>query len=131
MSLSKSTHKPGFRPKRTNFSSGVSDGHQVDSVHPETPGQIPRPARFPFGKEAFFVLARTVWRLTISGLPSAAPKGGAYSLVPRHFRIAQRRTERCKEIDGLRGGVPMYAAQENPKIDAARAEKGTFLMETN
>ncbi len=56
---------------------------------------------------------------------------GAYSLVPRHFRIAQRRTERCKEIDGLRGGVPMYAAQENPKIDAARAEKGTFLMETN
>ncbi len=55
---------------------------------------------------------------------------GAYSLVPRHFQIAERRTERCKEIEGLRGGVPMCAAQENPKIDAARAEKGTFRMET-
>ncbi len=42
-------------------------------------------------------VARTVWRLVISGLPSAAPKGGAYSLAPRHFRIAQRRTERCKD----------------------------------
>ncbi len=29
----------------------------------------------------------------------------AYSLVPRLFRIAQRRTERCKEIEGLRRGV--------------------------
>ncbi|MGO9021180.1 MAG: hypothetical protein ACLQVJ_22805, partial [Syntrophobacteraceae bacterium] len=42
-------------------------------------------------------VARTVWRLVISGLPSAAPKGGAYSLAPRHFRIAQRRTERCRK----------------------------------
>ena len=50
------------------------------SVHPETPGQIPRPARFPFGKEAFFVLARTVSRPAISGLPSAAPKGARKSM---------------------------------------------------
>jgi len=28
-----------------------------------------------------------------------------------------------KEIEGLRGGVHKYAAQENPKIDTARAEK--------
>ncbi len=30
----------------------------------------------------------------------------------------------------MRGGVHRYAAQENPKIDTARAEKGTFRMET-
>jgi len=28
-----------------------------------------------------------------------------------------------KETEDLRGGVQMYAAQENPKIDAARGEK--------
>ena len=36
-----------------------------------------------------------------------------------------------KEIEGLRGGVHRYAAQENPKIDTARVEKGTFRMETS
>jgi len=36
-----------------------------------------------------------------------------------------------KEIKGLRGGVHRYAAQANPKIDAARAEKNRFRMETN
>jgi hypothetical protein len=36
-----------------------------------------------------------------------------------------------KEIEGLRGGVPMYAAQEAPKIDTARAEKDSFRMETS
>jgi hypothetical protein len=35
-----------------------------------------------------------------------------------------------KEIEGLRGGVRWYAAQANPKIDAARAEKDRFRMET-
>ena len=36
-----------------------------------------------------------------------------------------------KEIEGLRGGVPMYAAQETPKIDTARAEKDSFRTETS
>jgi len=36
-----------------------------------------------------------------------------------------------KEIEGLRGGVQEYAAQESPKIDAAKAEKDPFRMETN
>ncbi len=36
-----------------------------------------------------------------------------------------------KEIEGLRGGVHGYAAQAIPKIDAARAEKDPFLMETS
>jgi hypothetical protein len=36
-----------------------------------------------------------------------------------------------KEIEGLRGGVPMYAAQETPKIDTVRAEKDPFRTETN
>jgi len=31
----------------------------------------------------------------------------------------------------LCGGVHRYAAQENSQIDTARAEKGTFRMETN
>jgi hypothetical protein len=35
-----------------------------------------------------------------------------------------------KEIEGLRGGVRWYAAQASPKIDAARAEKNRFRMET-
>ncbi len=35
-----------------------------------------------------------------------------------------------KEIKGLRGGIHRYAAQENPEIDTASAEKGTFRMET-
>jgi hypothetical protein len=34
-----------------------------------------------------------------------------------------------KEIEGLRGGVRWYAAQANPKIDAARAEKDRFRVE--
>ena len=35
-----------------------------------------------------------------------------------------------KEIEGLRGGVHGYAAQETPKIDAAKAEKDPFRTET-
>ena len=35
-----------------------------------------------------------------------------------------------KESEGLRGGVHSYAAQETPKIDAARAEKDPFRTET-
>jgi hypothetical protein len=35
-----------------------------------------------------------------------------------------------KEIEGLRGGVRLYAAQACPLIDAARAEKDRFRMET-
>ncbi|MGD0399551.1 MAG: hypothetical protein ABSC04_11605 [Syntrophobacteraceae bacterium] len=35
-----------------------------------------------------------------------------------------------KEIEGLRGGVPGYAAQASPKIDAARTAKDPFRMET-
>jgi len=45
--------------------------------------------------------------------------------------IGQRRTVCGKEIEGLRGGVPGYAAQANPKIDAAKAEKDPFRMETS
>ena len=37
----------------------------------------------------------------------------------------------AKEIEGLRGGVHGYAAQASPKIDAARAEKDRFRMETS
>ncbi len=36
-----------------------------------------------------------------------------------------------KEIEGLRGGVHGYAAQANPKIDAAKAEKDPCRMETS
>ena len=35
-----------------------------------------------------------------------------------------------KEIEGLRGGVHRYAAQETLKIDTARAEKDPFRTET-
>ena len=71
---------------------------------------------------------------------------GAYSLAPRHFRIAQRRTERCEEIEGLRGGVPMYrlAERRDPACATAegsgqiggrshrpRAKKDPFRTETN
>jgi hypothetical protein len=35
-----------------------------------------------------------------------------------------------KKIEGLRGGVHRYAAQANPKIDAAWAEKNPFRTET-
>jgi hypothetical protein len=35
-----------------------------------------------------------------------------------------------KEIKGLRGGVRWYVAQASPMIDAARAEKNRFRMET-
>jgi hypothetical protein len=31
-----------------------------------------------------------------------------------------------KEIEGMRGGVLLYAAQASPKIDAAMAEKHPF-----
>jgi hypothetical protein len=36
-----------------------------------------------------------------------------------------------KEIKGLRGGVHKYAAQASPQIDAARAEKDRFRMNTS
>jgi hypothetical protein len=36
-----------------------------------------------------------------------------------------------KKIEGLRGGVHEYAAQVNPKIDTARAEKDPFRTETS
>jgi hypothetical protein len=36
-----------------------------------------------------------------------------------------------KEIEGLRGGVHRYAAQANPKIDAARGKKHLFRTEIN
>ncbi len=36
-----------------------------------------------------------------------------------------------KEIKGLRGGVPKYAAQVTPKIDAARGEKDPFRTEVS
>jgi LmbE family N-acetylglucosaminyl deacetylase len=36
-----------------------------------------------------------------------------------------------KEIEGLRGGVHLYAAQASPKIDATRAEKDPFRTETS
>ena len=52
----------------------------------------------------------------------------------RHLQFPSRKGgifRTSKEIEGLRGGVPMYAAQENPKIDAARAEKGPFRTETS
>ncbi len=32
---------------------------------------------------------------------------------------------------GLRGGVVLYAAQENPQIDTATAEKDRFQMKTS
>ena len=35
-----------------------------------------------------------------------------------------------KEIEELRGDVQKYAAQENPKIDAARGKKHPFRTET-
>jgi hypothetical protein len=35
-----------------------------------------------------------------------------------------------KEIKGLRGGVHRYAAQVNPQIETARAEKDRFRMKT-
>jgi len=35
------------------------------------------------------------------------------------------------KIKGLRGGVHRYAAQANPQIDTARAEKNRFRMKTN
>ncbi len=31
----------------------------------------------------------------------------------------------------MRGGVVLYAAQENPQIDTATAEKGRFRMKTS
>jgi drug/metabolite transporter (DMT)-like permease len=36
-----------------------------------------------------------------------------------------------KEIEGLRGDVHRYAAQASPKVEAARAEKNRFRMETS
>jgi len=36
-----------------------------------------------------------------------------------------------KEIESLCGGVCWYAAQANPKIDTAGAEKDRFRMETS
>ena len=38
---------------------------------------------------------------------------------------------RGKEIKGLRGDAVLSAAQENPQIDTATAEKGRFRMKTS
>jgi len=48
------------------------------------------------------------------------------------FSDWKRAIFRCgKEIKNLRGGIILYAAQENPQIDTATAEKGRFRMKTN
>ncbi len=48
------------------------------------------------------------------------------------FSDWKRTIFRCgKGIKGLRGGVVLYAAQENPQIDTATAEKGRFRMKTS
>ena len=91
------------------YSKGKAADSLLAGVHPEIPDGN---KQFPTRKGGIF-------------------RPGAYSLVPRHFRIAQRRTERCWEIEGLRGGVHEYAAQASPKIDAARAEKDPFKTETS
>ncbi len=57
---------------------------------------------------------------------------GEFHLI-RHSQFPSRKVgifRTGNEIEGLRGGVPMYAAQGSPKIDAARAEKGPFRTET-
>src|SRR5208283_1368910 len=70
-------------PEITHHSAFLTCAFCLDRVHPETPGQFPRPARFLFGKEAFFVLARK------SASPDPAEGGvcgGAYiifSFFPR------------------------------------------------
>jgi hypothetical protein len=47
------------------------------------------------------------------------------------FLNRKRAIFRCsKELKGLSGGVVLYAAQANPQIDAATAEKGRFRAET-
>jgi len=47
------------------------------------------------------------------------------------FSDWKRAIFRCgQEIKGLRGGVVLYAAQENPQIDTATTEKGRFRMKT-
>ena len=52
----------------------------------------------------------------------------------RNYRFPIRKGEifrSGKEINGLRGGVLLYAAQGILQIDTARAEKNPFRMETN
>ena len=51
----------------------------------------------------------------------------------RHLRFPIRKGgifRPGKETEGWRGGVHAYAAQADPKIDAVRAEKDRFRMET-
>ncbi len=38
---------------------------------------------------------------------------------------------KIKEIKDLSGGVVLYAAQSNPRIDAEITEKGRFRMKTS
>ncbi len=38
---------------------------------------------------------------------------------------------KVKEIEDLSGGVVLYAAQSNPRIDVEIAEKDRFRMKTN
>ncbi len=48
------------------------------------------------------------------------------------FSDWKRAIFRCgQKIKGLRGGVVLYAAQENPQIDTAITEKGRFRMKTS
>jgi hypothetical protein len=51
-------------------------------------------------------------------------------LVSAHPESLER-FRKVKEINGLRGGVLLYAAQENPQIDTEIAEKSRFRMETS
>ena len=52
--------------------------------------------------------------------------------VTAKFPDWKRAIFRCsKEIKGLRGGVVLYAAQENPQIDTVTAEKGRFRMKAS
>ena len=59
------------------------------------------------------------------------------SILKHHFEITRFSIQKdaiffkVKEIKGLRGGVRLYAAQENPKIDAGFGKKSPFWTKTN
>jgi hypothetical protein len=80
------------------------DPRMPTRVHPETPGQIPRPARFPFGKEAFFVLARK-----------------ELALSPAEGGVARRRTY-VPPLVMDRSGIASRSVIEPAGVSAATAQ---------
>src|SRR5208283_4401446 len=125
-------------PEITHHSAFLTCAFCLDRVHPETPGQFPRPARFLFGKEAFFVLARKELALLRDKLRTSSPAEGrvcAEAYKNSTLREVSRSVIEPAEASAATAEISTLSltclCPEAWRSHRPRAEKDLFRTETN